>query len=111
MGYHKETSEQLIFQDGIILSSGTPKDFCWNDSDQQTTRFETAGDGDLERVVEQNSGQKVFTYDACVIQFDFRCAEGDFVLTPEVSFEYIFGSEEYYEVSPRTFIPHSAYSV
>ena len=99
MGYHKETSEQLIFQDGIILSTGTPEEFCWNDSDQQTTRFETAGDDDLERVIEKNSGERVFTYDACFIEFSFRCVEGDIESTSEVSFEYIFGSEEYYEVS------------
>ena len=98
MGYHKETSEQLIFQDGIILSTGTPEEFCWNDSDQQTTRFETAGDDDLERVIEKNSGERVFTYDACFIEFDFRCS-AQIESASEVSFEYIFGSEEYYEVS------------
>lgn len=96
MGHDLVTGEQLIPTEGIIMSSGNPEDFCWNDSDQHSTNFLGPGDPDLTAVVQQSSRYSS-TYDACVIEFEFRCADEDMVGVPEVSFRYIWGSEEYYE--------------
>ena len=59
MGHHKITGEQLIPQEGIIMSSGRPEDFCWNDSDEMSTQWRTSGDADLASLLQQSE-----TYDA-----------------------------------------------
>ena len=96
MGQHLTTGEQLIPQEGIIMSSGKPEEFCWNDSDQNSNSFLEGGDPDLTAVVQQSSRYSQ-TYDACVIEFEFRCADENLVSAPEVSFRYVWGSDEYYE--------------
>jgi hypothetical protein len=58
MGNHKVTGEQLIQEEGIIMGSGKPEDFCWNDSDEMTTQWRTSGDADLTNLV------RAETYDA-----------------------------------------------
>ncbi|KAL7543599.1 hypothetical protein ACHAXR_012911, partial [Thalassiosira sp. AJA248-18] len=102
MGYNLETGEQLIPQEGIIMSTGRPEDFCWNDSDHNTKQFGTVGDADLTSLV-QKDNPLAETYDACVIEFDFRCADEYTVSTPEVSFKYMFGSDEYLEYVGKPF--------
>ena len=96
MGHHLTTNAQLIPTEGIIMSSGDPEEFCWNDSDQNSNNFELGGDADLTAVVQESSRYSQ-TYDACVIEFEFRCADENLVSVPEVSFRYVWGSEEYYE--------------
>ncbi len=86
----------------ICNSTGRPEDFCWNDSDENTLQWGTPGDADLEAIVEGTVGLSVPTYDACTIEFEFRCAE-DMVSSPEVSFNYMFGSDEYYEYVDSAF--------
>ena len=47
-----------------------------------------------------NSNPFALTYDACTIEFEFQCINpttGTPFLEPQISFDYIFGSEEYYE--------------
>ncbi len=89
-----KTNDHLLPDEGIILSSGDPLDFESNDSDQQTTRWHTSTnryyDGDLASTINSNS-----VYDACFVEFDFKCSGEGYV--PQVSFKYMFGSEEYYE--------------
>ena len=63
-----------------------------NDSDETTTDLGiTTGDAHLEHNMRQ--GNKVL--DPCFIQFEFSCPESADIYTPEVSFDYVFGSEEY----------------
>ena len=62
MGKHVVTNQQLIPQEGIIMSSGNPENFCWNDSDEMTTRWDTPGDADLTRLAHEVN-PLVETYD------------------------------------------------
>ena len=98
MGHNLVTGEQLIPNEGIIMSSGAPEEFCWNDSDQNSKNWYGDGDADLTAVVQQSSRYSN-TYDACVIEFEFRCVQEqlDLVASQEVSFRYVWGSDEYYE--------------
>ena len=89
VGNDKVTGEYLMPDSGIIMSSGTPADFCSNDSDQNTKNWKLGGDADLQSNVDAQ------TYDACVIEFEFKCADN--FEAAEVSFDYVFGSEEYDE--------------
>jgi hypothetical protein len=74
------------FESGIVLSSGSVNDASGpNDSDSTTTVRDDPGDADLEAL----SGQP--TNDATVVEFDF-IPSGN-----QVSFRYVFGSEEYNE--------------
>lgn len=77
-----------------MLSSGNPLDFNGQDGDSVTTSFKTStnkfADADLQKLVSYQ------VQDTCWIQFKFRCTGGE-AYVPEVSFKYVFGSEEYYE--------------
>ena len=77
-----------------MLSSGDPLDFESNDSDQETTRWYNSEtyyyDSDLGNAINNHA-----VFDACFIEFDFKCSGEGYV--PQVSFKYMFGSEEYYE--------------
>jgi hypothetical protein len=88
------TDVHLVPDEGIMLSSGNPLHFDSNDSDQQTTRWYDANsnlwDADLAATLGNNA-----VFDACFIEFDFQCPGEGYV--PQVSFKYMFGSEEYYE--------------
>ena len=88
------TDTYLLPDEGIILSSGDPRDFPSNDSDQETTRWYTKDtnyyDADLAATINNQN-----IYDACFLEFDFKCSGEGYV--PQVSFKYLFGSEEYYE--------------
>ena len=95
-GKHKVTGEYLLPESGIIMSTGDPGDFCENDSDQTTRNWFLGGDGDLTAIVQQTN-QYLYTYDACTIEFEFQCGQGMELVQPNITFNYIFGSEEYYE--------------
>ncbi len=88
------TDVHLLPDEGIILSSGNPLAFESNDSDQESTRWYTGSnryyDGDLASTINTD-----YVYDACFVEFDFKCRGEGYV--PQVSFKYMFGSEEYYE--------------
>ena len=53
------------------------------------------GDVDLKATVDAANGQDSSVHDACVLQFEFRCANDTYV--PHVSFQYLWGSDEYLE--------------
>ena len=85
---------------GIILSSGDPRRFNWNDGDMDTIEHSTSQSSstwvsELREDIFQQSRVKASFYDACAISFRFRCKSNGYV--PRVSFKYSFGSEEYYE--------------
>ena len=83
-------------------NEGHPEDFCWNDSDQNSGNFLKQGDPDLTDVVQQASRYSE-TYDACVLEFDFKCDAEDMITASEFSFRYVWGSEEYYEYVSSAF--------
>jgi hypothetical protein len=70
------TDVHLLPDEGIMLSSGNPLDFEWNDSDGQTTFWGLGlgldlSDADLVNVTNTTYG----IYDACFIEFDFKCSK------------------------------------
>lgn len=92
-GKNNSTGSYLIPDSGVILSSGNPEDFNGQDSDSTTTDWQLdIGDQDLESAI---PGADVL--DPCYIQFEFRCPPSSDIFTPEVNFDYVFGSEEYVE--------------
>ena len=72
---------------GVAISSGDPKSLHVQSSDRVSTIMDTAGDADLDALI---NGE---TIDACSLEFEFACATSPC----DVSFEYIWGSEEYTE--------------
>eukprot|EP00986_Skeletonema_menzelii_P000677 scaffold193_cov157-Skeletonema_menzelii.AAC.9 len=89
-GRHSNSNKFLLPNDAILMSTGKPEDFHINDSDETTTDL-GIGTGDAH--LEHNMGIKVL--DPCFIQFEFSCPEAADIYTPQVSFDYVFGSEEY----------------
>ncbi len=84
----------LAFDGGVILSSGRVVDVAGpNSSDSTSTSFLTPGDPDLDGLIPGYT-----TWDAAVLEFDFDC-QG----VPNVSFEYVFASEEYNEYTNSPF--------
>ncbi len=74
---------------GVGLSSGQLNDAPGpNDTGSNTTAFGTPGDAFLD-VIAGNA-----TFDACILEFDFECEDAE---ADTVSFQYVFGSEEYDE--------------
>jgi hypothetical protein len=87
----------MVPDQGIILSSGNPLDFNNQTSDKKTTQLEHGAiDWDLQNYVSHT------VHDACSITFQFQCTGGD-AYVPVVSFNYVFGSEEYYEYANTDF--------
>ena len=78
MGHNHETGVQLIPEEGIIMSTGIPEEFCWNDSDENTKKWNTDGDANVASLLREENPTAV-TYDACVIEFDFKCANVSYV--------------------------------
>jgi hypothetical protein len=75
------------FDSGVLLSTGAATDVVGpNASDSTGTGFAAPGDADLDPIVAPDS-----TADAAVLEFDFVPT------TDEVTFEYVFASEEYNE--------------
>lgn len=79
----------LQMEKGIILSSGRAADAPGLGNQFSSTNLFTPGDNDLDILSAQQGGQE--SYDACVVEMDV------FVATDQLSFEYVFGSEEYPE--------------
>ena len=89
--------QYLLPDEGLIMSTGNPDDFCENDSDSMTYQHgDMDGDSDLTMIVNATNPMAQ-TYDACVIEFEFACNQQTSVNPYEVNFEYVWGSEEYYE--------------
>ena len=75
------------FGSGLVLSTGQAIDVVGpNDDTGFTTEFGTPGDADLDAIV-----TPLTTEDAAVLEFDFTPT------TSDVSFRYVFASEEYNE--------------
>lgn len=71
---------------GILITTGTASDLIGVATDFSSTAHSTGGDADLSNLVGGSS-----TYDGAVLEFDITIAGED------ISFEYVFGSEEYPE--------------
>jgi hypothetical protein len=107
-GNYIPTSTNIVPNVGIILSSGGPRNFNWNDKDDETVALSNTTMTnhklvqDLRRDVNNQSGNLYNSFfDACAISFKFRCTSNAYV--PVVSFKYVFGSEEYYEYVDSAF--------
>ncbi len=81
------------FEAGVVLSSGLAVEVVGpNDDDANTGFLGTPGDPDLDQIVAPNP-----TNDATVLEFDFIPAGST------VTFNYVFGSEEYNEFVNTSF--------
>ncbi len=79
--------DAIGFGSGIVLSTGAAGDVVGpNSSEDFTTAFGSPGDAELDAIV-----TPLTTEDAAVLEFDFTPT------TSDVSFRYVFGSEEYNE--------------
>lgn len=93
----------MIPDSGIILSTGNPRSFNGQDSDETRTDFKIRdGDEDLTSILPSvasgnTSGGAGAIFDPCYLKFEFRCPEESDSFTPQVNFDYVFGSEEYNE--------------
>nr|WP_321237175.1 choice-of-anchor L domain-containing protein [uncultured Psychroserpens sp.] len=91
-GFFDATGTTFPFETGIVLSTGKlsnvpgPND---NLSDDDATGW--AGDNDLEVILNETN-----TFNATILEFDFTS------IASEISFRYIFASEEYQEGNPNT---------
>ena len=91
-GYFDATGTSFPFQSGIVLSTGRlsnvqgPNDNLSDDDGNNWT-----GDTDLEIALQETN-----TLNATILEFDFTS------IANEISFRYIFASEEYQENNPNT---------
>ena len=77
----------LPFKSGVVLSSGKATGVAGpNTTDSNTTDYSAPGDSDLDKIVTPST-----TNDASVLQFQFTTTKS------QISFQYVFGSEEYNE--------------
>ena len=83
--------------EGIVLGTGNVEDLPLQDSGSQSTAFGTPGDQDLFNLLPPGSPA---TLDACVIEVDFKC---NYCQEYDVSFNYVFGSDEYLEYAGSAF--------
>lgn len=86
-GTFKNGNSTILGMDkGVILATGRAKKAKGPNNSGSTSRnFGAPGDADLSAI----SGE--YTFDACVLEFDFVATESQLTL------EYVFGSEEYNE--------------
>jgi hypothetical protein len=85
------------FEDGIVLSSGDIDNVETagnNVSNQTSTINAGGGDADLASILPPGS----VTNNAAVLEFDFECE-----FLQQISFQYVFASEEYNEYANSTF--------
>jgi hypothetical protein len=82
-------NNDLQMDKGLVLSSGRVADLSGFGQNFASTLLLTPGDADLDILSTQQGGEE--SYDACVVEMDV------FVATDQLSFEYVFGSEEYPE--------------
>ena len=86
-GVFQGGTDAVGFDEGIILSSGDAKNVIGpNSSDSITAINGLAGDPDLDALIPGYT-----THDATSLQFDFVAP------TDVISFQYVFGSDEYNE--------------
>jgi hypothetical protein len=92
-GVFEGAASILGIERGIVLSSGAVSDSAGpNDSDSTGGFLGTGGDDDLTQLArESSSNPEVVTNDKTVLEFDFVPT------SRQVSFRYVFGSEEYNE--------------
>ena len=91
-GVFNAENTTLPLTSGLILTSGTALNAIGpNNSGSQTGSSGFGGDADLDLVT------TAATQDACVLEFDFT------PYSDELSFNYVFGSEEYLEYAESTF--------
>ncbi len=84
-------NNELGLGKGLLLTSGDANLAIGpNDAPNTTFAFEGTGDPDLDYLSDQ-LGNGTPSTDACIVELDV------FVATDELSFEYVFGSEEYPE--------------
>ncbi|WP_431164059.1 choice-of-anchor L domain-containing protein, partial [Flagellimonas beolgyonensis] len=85
--YFNATGTSFPFESGIVLSTGRLINVPGpNDSLSDDDAANWAGDIDLETALNENQ-----TYNATILEFDFTA------VASQVSFRYLFASEEYQE--------------
>lgn len=91
-GYFDATGTSFPFQNGIVMSTGRLANVPGpnnNLSDDDATNWE--GDADLEFALNESN-----TFNATILEFDFTS------VASQVSFRYLFASEEYQENNPNS---------
>lgn len=93
VGTYSNKSNQYNIGSGIVLSTGSATDYSdgTNNTSGNTTSFGTSGDSKLTAIAGYN------TYDASRFGFDFQATSNT------VSFDFIFGSDEYPEYVNSSF--------
>ena len=91
-GYFDGTGSSFPFQRGVVLSTGRLNNVQGpNTSLSDDDAPNWIGDNDLESVLDESS-----TFNATIIEFDFEA------VASQISFRYIFASEEYQEGNNNT---------
>lgn len=91
-GYFDATGTNFPFQSGIVLSTGRLANVPGpNNSLSDDDASNWQGDSDLEFALNESN-----TFNATIIEFDFTS------VAPQVSFRYLFASEEYQENNPNS---------
>ncbi len=92
-GVFENNSEGIGFNKGIILTNGLAQNAIGpNDSGKKSFALKLPGDKDLDSLSVITDGAKwEKSHDACVLEFDI-IPYGE-----EISYKYLFGSEEYHE--------------
>ena len=100
LGTHN--NKPLVPDNGLILSSGNPYDFSGGGGEQssiswyKSTNWYEEGDDTLTAYLKETNPY-VSTVDACKVQFELRCVGDSSKQSARLSFNYMFGSEEYYQ--------------
>ena len=66
-------SVPILPNHGVLLSTSAPGDFNGSDQDDTTTQHPTGEDTHAKASVDASNGFHNAVYDACVLQFEFRC--------------------------------------
>lgn len=91
-GYFENSGSSFPFSDGIVLSTGRLQNVQGPNttlSDDDANNW--IGDNDLENILNESN-----TLNATLIEFEFTA------IADQISFRYIFASEEYQENNPNT---------
>ena len=99
VGRNEVSNQFLLPNKGVIMSTGNPEDFHTNDSEETSTNFGIAtGDIHLEQLKKEKEEQVL---DPCFIEFEASCPEAAGIYTPQLTFNYVFGSEEYFKKAKK----------
>ena len=94
LGYFSQGSASVNLDEGLIISTGNVNNAVGpNSANNTSTQFSTGSDSDLASMVSTGG----FVFDATGIEFDFVPTVN------QVSFNYVFASEEYCEFVGSTF--------